>query len=205
MAVLTKSQWKAKLNSFYPRWFFHTEENQDAFIEGVAAIFNQLDQDVSDHIDETFIQTSNDYYLDAHGGERKLERISGELDTQYRLRVRNMGNKTSKATIKEIVDSFLYTGESTILEDWNPTNYVNREAFVDRGTVIIDSIHNAFTILIDNQSHDPYFFVDREYFVDRSNYVGVSIPDEYLFNIISAAVDDAKALGTLYRIIESPE
>jgi len=205
MAVLTKAEWKEKLESFYPRWFFHTEENQDAFMEGIAAIFNQLDQDISDHITETFISTSNNLYLDAHGGERSIDRLSGELDSQYRIRVRNMSNKTDKAAIKDVVDQLLYVGECTILEDWDPKNYVNREAFVGRDTIIIDPIQNAFTILIDNQLHDPYTFVDREYFVDRDNHVGASIEDDYLFNIISAAVDDAKALGTLYRIIERPE
>lgn len=200
---LTKAQWKEKLSSFYPRWYFATEENQDAHLDGIAKIFEQLDGDLDNHISESFIQTSNDLYLDAHGGERSIDRLDEELDTQYRPRVRNLSNQSNRPAIKAIVDALLMVGACAIIEDFEAGVFCNREDFVNRGVIIFDpKILNTFSIIVDKQIHEPYAFVNREYFCDREDFVGTVTTSDYVFNVLVEAVNNAKALGTLYRVIE---
>ena len=201
--ALTKEQWKEKLKSFFPKWYFEEEENQDAHISGIAALFAQLDSDIDAHIAEAFIQTSNDLYLDAHGGERTIPRLDGEKDSEYRARVRNLANQSNKQAIKAIVDALLMVGECTIIEDFEAGVYCNRENFVNRGAIIFDpKILNTFSIIVDKQIHEPYSFVDREYFCNRENFIGTITSSSYVFNLLVEAVNNAKALGTLYRVIE---
>ncbi len=200
---LTKEQWKEKLKSFFPRWYFAEEENQDAHIDGICKIFAQIDSDIDAHIEESFIQTSNDSFLDAHGGERTIPRLEAELDGQYRARVRNIANQSNRPAIKAIVDALLMVGDATIREDSEGGVFCDRRDYVNRGVVIIDpKILNTFSIIVDKQIHEPYAYISREYFCDREDFVGTITTSDYIFNILVEAVNKAKALGTLYRVIE---
>lgn len=202
MALLTQQQWYEKLRSFVPLWYFETEENQVAHMQAVAAVLEASDDDIIDHCDQTFITKATGEFLDEHGFERSLSRIGLELDPQFRNRIRNLGNKSNCPDLQALIDLFLMVGTATITEDYNSAIFANRESFVNRGTVVIDPIEQAFSVLVDKQIHAPYSFVDREYFSDREDYVGTNESSQYVFDLIVQVVNQNKACGVLYRVIE---
>lgn len=203
--ALTKAQWYEKLKGFVPSWFLEEEEYQKAHLMGLAAVMEKLQLEVDNHVAQTFISQSEGEYLDAHGDERNIDRLTNELDAQYQLRVRNLNNTSNIPSIKSIVDKFLIIGESTIIEDYNSAFFFDREAFLNRSYIFFDEIYNAFSVIVEKQIHAPYSFVNRENFLDRSDYVGTTESSDYVFSLILEAVNKAKALGTLFRIIERME
>jgi hypothetical protein len=203
---MTQEQWYNKLKTSFPKWFFQEEENQIALLQGIAKMFSEIETDIDNHIDETFISTAIGLFLDTHGGERSIDRLSGEFDAQYRERIRRLSNQSNKVAIKAIVDSLLMLGQCIIVEDFEGGIFCNREYFVNRAAILIDPlIENTFSIIVDKQLHAPYSFVDREYFCNRGAFVGTIYSSQYIFDLIVEAVNRAKALGTLYRIVERGE
>lgn len=201
----TKAQWYSLLTTWLPQWWFNSVENQEAILYGIAAVLERLDGDLQNHLRETFICQSVSGYMDEHGLERNLTRLSGELDPQFCERIRNIINSSNKPALKALVDALLDVGECTIVEDWEGGTYYNREYCFNRGAVLIDLIYNAFTIIVDRQVHAPYSFYTREYFMTREHFIGTNESSLELFERIVDAINAAKALGTVYRLIERTE
>ena len=202
---MTQAQWYEKLKSFVPGWWFQDVDNQEAWFQAWSLMLSQLDTTVDSHITETFICQSEAAYLNEHGLERNLTRFSGELDSQFCERVRNITNTTSCPAIKAIVDALLEVGEALIRDDYDSYLFYDRENFYSRGELWIDEIWNAFSIIVDKQVHPPYSFYDREYFFDREDFYGQRDSRLELFELIVEAVNRSKALGTVYRLLERTE
>ncbi len=204
MAALTQQQYYEKLRAMVPPEFFEKENINVAIFNGIAAVFARLHQDAEDHFKETMIKYPNatELFLDSHGEERNVERLSAEPDPVYSERVRNITNSSDVPAIKAIVDALLINGESTILENNEARIFASREQFYSRGDLFTEIFYNVFTIVVENQLHDPYSFTDREYFFSREDFLGATESDLAIFQQISAAVDKAKAFGVLYRILE---
>jgi len=198
----TKEQWYSLLSSWVPQWWFNQVQTQEAVMYGFAAVLERLDGDLQDHFTETFICLSKDGYMDEHGLERNLSRLNGELDPEFCQRIRNIVNSSNCPAIKQLVDALLDVGECTIIEDWQGGSFFSREAFFNRGFLLIDLIYNAFSIVVDLQVHAPYSFYSREYFMNREDFVGTNESSFELFERIVDAVNAAKALGTVYRLVE---
>lgn len=201
----TKQQWYDVLITWLPQWWFNSIENQEAVLYGIAAVLERLDSDLQDHLRETFICQSVAGYTDEHGLERNLTRLSGELDPEFCERIRNIVNSSNCPALKQLVDALLDVGECTIIEDWEGGPFFNRETFFNRGSLLVDSIYNAFTIIVDRQVHAPYSFYDRENFMNREDFIGTNESSLELFERIVSAVNSAKALGTVYRLAERLE
>lgn len=197
----TKAQWYAAFSSWLPQWWFQTEENQ-SMLWGFCAVLEKLDASLQEHLAETFILQASSGYLDEHGLERNLNRFTRELDPPFANRIRNIVNSANKPSLKELVDALLDVGECVIREDWEGGAFFSREDFFNRGALFIDLIYNAFTIVVDRQVHAPYSFFDREYFASREHFIGTNESSLTLFENIVEAVNAAKALGTVYRLVE---
>lgn len=206
----TIDDWYKKLKSWIPSWYFLDEidnvnsqsGNQVAHLYALARILSYNDQQAHEHVRSTFIEYAEGSVLDEMGRERKVLRLPGELDAQYRIRIRNISFNGDCPTLKQLIDSVLIAGESKIIEDWNSSLYFNRDFFYNRGDLLLEKIENVFTILVDKQLHEPYSFFDREYFYNRGDFVGTGLSSEYVFELIKAIVDENKAKGTLYRVVE---
>lgn len=200
--MATQEQWFQKLKSWVPSWFFNEEYYNEAVFYALAKVLEELEAKASEHQAETFITQADSGYLDEHGLERNLIRGDFELDPSFSERIRYITNSTSVPAIKRLVDALLAVGECVIVEDYNAGIYLDREVFMNRGNIFIDSIYNVFSIIMDKQVHAPYSFYSREYFCDREDFIGANDSSLELFQLIIEAVDKAKALGTLYRVIE---
>lgn len=201
----TKAQWVEAFNSWLPQWWFQEVENQEDVLYGIAAVLERLEVQLEEHIRETYILTADAGYLDEHGLERNLHRFLGEFDPSFANRIRNIVNSVNGPALKMLVDALLQVGEATLIEDYNAHSFFNREYFLNRGVILIDEIYNAFSIVVDRQVHAPYSFLNREYFTDREDFMGTNESSFELFRNIVDAVNAAKALGIVYRLIERTE
>ena len=200
--MATQAQWYERLKGWVPAWWFEEEENNEAVFQAIAAVCAKLDSVGLQHVTQTFICQAEAGYLDEHGAERNTPRFAGELDVQYRIRVKNIINSSNCPAIKGIVDALLDVGEATIVEDFDSAIFLNSEEFYNRGSILVTEIMNTFSIIVDNQVHAPYSFYTREYFYGREHFIGTNESSLELFQLIVEAVNRAKALGTLYRVIE---
>jgi hypothetical protein len=200
--ALTKQDWYDKLKSWLPSWMFESPEYQEAVYTALAKILSSGQFEAEDFFNQSFITRAAGSYLDLHGQERSVERLPGELDTTYSTRIRNYTNQSNIVSIQALVDALLINGQATISEDYNAQLFFDRDVYASRAQLFIETIINAFTIVVENQRHSPYSFMGREYFMDREDYVGTSESPEELFAAIVAAVNKAKAFGTMYRLYE---
>lgn len=204
MPTFTLQQWQRRFESSLPGWWVtQSEDVQRALLAGAGAVFERLHGQAKEHYDQTFLLLATGVYLDAHGEERNVERLPAEPDDVYRQRVRNIVNSSNYPAIKQIVDQLLINGESIIWEhQYGQFPCFNTESFLNRAEVFTDPKYNTFTIVVDNQIHDPYSFFDREYFLDREDAIGTTESEISLFERIVATVNKSKAFGVLYRLLE---
>ena len=207
--ALTTDQWFAKLRSFVPDNIFEEEEFQKAHWRGIAAVLSQLQLDFDGHFNETFILQADTNVLNEHGAERSLSRTERESNITFADRVRNLTNQSNCPAIKSLVDTFLINGEATIMEPSstksNGLAFANRGTFLNRKTAFAQISYNTFSILVDEQKHAPYSFLNREQFTNREDFVGSNESSDRVFDLIVEAVNDIKALGILYRVIETTD
>lgn len=204
MAELSQSEWYAKLKAFLPNWFWESEEITKAHFEALAGLLEAVQQDVADHVDGTFITRATGEYLDAHGGERRVTRLPGEVDPQYSSRVQNLFNQSNVPDIKAFVDEVLVNGEARLQEDFESVIFADRSWFCNRAAVFTDKpYHNTFSVVVNKQVHEAFSFTSREYFLDREeSFLSTSESLDFVFELIVQIVDDLKAFGTFYRVIE---
>lgn len=201
--ALSKDEWFKKLKNLVPAWVFQDSAENVAIFSGIAKILEQNQQDYEAQIQETFIDTATEDYLNLHGDERSIKQFDNENISAYRERVKKIVNSSNLPAIKSLVDALLIRGESTIIEhDRSVSNFLNRGSFLDRNIIDYDVLYNAFTILIDFQIPDPETFFNRGSFLDREFIGGSNTSSDNVFKNVIDAVNENKAYGTVYRLIE---
>lgn len=200
--AMTQTQWEKRLKALLPSWFFTEENYNQAVISGFAAIFRAIEEDTDTHVLDSMIETSTDGYLDAHGDERQVVRLTDEKDAQYQIRVRNIQSQSDVKSLKAIVDQFLLQGESRVVEDYNLSLFLDADAYLDRGLMLIEDAENCFSIVVEHQVQDAVAFMDDGFFMDVDFFGSDDESSEYVFNLIMEAVNTNKAEGCHYRIIE---
>lgn len=200
---LTKAQWSAKLKDLVPSWVFEKRVENIAVFKGLGATLEAAQEMAVAHVRETFIDTGSDEYVAQHGIERSVTRLPFETLGSYRLRVKRITNRSNKIAIKEIVDALLIRGECTIIEHYDAAlNYYDREIYLDRNIIDFDVLYNAFTIIIDFQIPPARSFLDRGIYLDREFLLGAVTSSDQVFSNVIQAVNENKAFGTVYRLIE---
>lgn len=203
--MATQSEWYLKLRDWVPEWFFASEKYNDAQFQALAKVFSEIEVVLGNHFTETFICESHGAFMDEHGLERNITRFLNELDVTLCERIRNIVNTVNCPSLKGLVDGLLQVGEASIVDDFEASRYYNRELFFNRGDILIDPIYNVFSIIVPKQIHPPYSFYTRENFYNREDFIGTNESPFELFELIVETVNRAKALGTMYRLIERLE
>lgn len=150
---------------------------------GLAKVFERVELDREAHILETFIAQAEDPFLSSHGDERRIERESGESDESYASRIRNLTNAPDLPAIVNQVNSFLLTGTCTSIEHDIEGSFYDLNSFYDTRDILTDIYYDMFTIVIPNQ--------------------GGSAEADAARRSIAVSVNAAKALGTLYQLVET--
>ena len=201
---MSQQSWYNKLRNSVPSWVFEDKNFNESLFQGFAKSLDEMQTNFSDHLGETFIDTATERYLDQHGIERDISRTENELDSSYSSRVKRIKNDSNCVGIKSIVDAFLVNGESQIIEHFNISNFYGRESFLNRDIIDVEVLFNAFTIMVNKQIPTATNFYSREVFLNREFIGGSDTSDINIFNNIVEAVNQAKAFGTVYRLIERP-
>jgi hypothetical protein len=200
--ALTQAQWFDKLKGWVPSWYFETEQYQRAHFMALARLLSDMQASAEALVQETFI-TQADEYLDLHGEERNTDRLEDEENAAYAFRIQNIVNSSYKAAIKRVVDALLLNGTCEIREGWDGFNlYLSRGSFLSRNEFLNDFHYNVLTILVDPQAHVPYSWLDRGSYASRAAYLGSTDASSSVYASIIKAVDNLKALGVLYKIVE---
>jgi hypothetical protein len=204
MAALTQEEWFRKLKSWVPSWWFEQERYQVAVFHAIAKVLSEVQDQADEHVQQTFIAQALAPFLDAHGDERSVDRLTDEIDSVYSPRIRNIVNRSNKIAIKAMVDELLLTGECLVIE--NPDDGpIFGGSFCDRREIFTDRRYDGyFTVLIPRQIALANSYCDRTTFASRGNYAGSlgPLPLESLLSSINTLIFRAKAGGILYRLIE---
>ena len=202
-AKLTQAQWYKQLKGAVPSWVIQKEESAYAALMAMAKMCESLQDKMQDHLDDTYITRAASTVLNTHGAERSVSRLPEELDPSYSVRVQNLFNQSNTLALSSFINNILVAGTARIQEDFDSVIFASREDFCNRASVFLDAPrHNTFSIVVDKQVHDPYSFSDREFFLDRDSFAGTFESLDKVFDLILQIVNDNKALGTFYRIIE---
>lgn len=200
---LTKAQWYAKIKTMVPSWVWAKEAYVQAYFQALAQAVAESQVMVQDHVDDTRILVANLGVLDTHGGERRVDRLTEEIDADYRLRVQNLFNQSNVPDLILFINKVLVAGTARIQEDFDSTPFLDREYFCNRAALFLSlPATNTFSVVVDKQTHAPFSYCDREYFADREDFIGTAESLDRVFTLILKIVGDNKALGTMYRIIE---
>lgn len=202
MTTLSQAEWYRQLVATVPAWATEGEKMQAVFY-AVAKMLAEVQTTANAHVDDTFITRATGTVLDTHGSERSVDRVENELDGSYRIRVQNLLNQSNVPALKILIDSVLVAGTSRIQEDFDSVPFLSRENFCNRAAVFLDEpVWNTFSVIVDKQTHAPFSYSDREYFCDREAFAGTDESLVRVFESLIQLVNDNKAFGTLYRVIE---
>ncbi len=160
------------------------------------------DEDASDQQQATFLLKATAPILDAHGDERGKPRLLGESDALYALRVQRITSQTYYAAIKAFIDSCLVVGECTIYQAPFDSPYFSRGAYCSRASLLIGIKVNYFIVSVPKQNHAPYSFYTRGSYLSRQNFIGSLDTTASTFESIIAGINDMKAFGVMYSIVE---
>jgi hypothetical protein len=199
--ALSQDQWYEKLKGLVQSWVTDNPGSVANF-KAIAKALSEQQTVADNHIAETYIDSSSDEYTAIHGDERSVYRLPGENLSSYKARVKLITNKSNLPAIRDIVQAQLIRGQPTIIEHHNASNFLNRDSYLNRNIIDYQVLYNAFTILIDYQIPEATSFLNRESFFNREFLNGSSISSDEVFSNIIKAVNENKAFGTVYRLIE---
>ena len=179
--------WEEKIRSWLPRHFKAVDN--DAIILALAKVFDTLQGDLSDYIDQTFITEANSEYLNVHGLERGFRRINYgtaqspnlESDTDFANRVRRIKYNRSKAHIIDNVRSVLGVTGVRVVNDYDSNVLDNTDqrantvtvtggTYGNQGPLDLKKRFNCFSVMIDTPERPPLAFFDSEDFYDSGNW-----------------------------------
>lgn len=200
--ALSQAEWLKKLKELVPSWVFEKEHYNESMFDGLAKILQQGQLKYEDHLKETFIDTAEGEFLDIHADERSVVKFPTDTTSSYRQKIKNILNNANCASLKTLVDALLISGESTFIEHYKTGNFYSREGFYNRNLIDVDIVYNAFTVIVDKQIPEATTFMSRENFYSREDVYGSSESLDNIFENIVSTINDNKALGTVYRLIE---
>jgi len=198
----TTLQWLKKIRRFVPSWWFTNEKYAPAVFQAFSSELSGIQEDSDDHFKATFLLQATSPALDAHGAERNKTRLLGESDSIYALRIQRITSQTFRTAIEALVNSLLLVGPCEIFEAPFDSPFCSRSFFCSRGTLLTNVRINFFWIVVPKQLHNPYSFVSRSVFCSRLYFAGSLDVTEIVFNSIIKAVDEMKAFGVMYGVVE---
>lgn len=208
--MASKAEWIVKIKSWVPSWFYMGDgkEVENAMIASMAKVLSTVEADISHQVAQTFIMSSVGGYLDMLGSERSVKRFGLEFDPDYRKRVQAaavISNDNIPALIS-LINKLLIRGKAAIKEDYDLGAYFNRMTFLNRGEIAVTPIWNTFTVVVDRQVHEPYSFFNRGTYFNRSfiggGFVGQAESSAKVFDLMIKTINENKAFGTFFRIVE---
>lgn len=190
--ALTHQQWFEKLRSWVPTWFLDREPGAMPVIEGVfwalAKVAMEVEADMLAVKASTYITQASGGVIDAHGDERGVARLSGEIDSAFAARVSTFGAGSTLAATRDAINSALNGfGVSCSLHEGYDNNSFADEMFVSTsGQSFIFEEHREFN----------FFFVH----IPSTGMPDGPAKDTLHANIIES-IESSKAVGISYDVL----
>lgn len=180
-------------------------QNAGIWFTNMMDAFQEFIQDVYDEMDSIVIQfavsTASGTYLDRHGLDVGVERLSGESDTSYRGRIQDVyrGVCATKPDLECLVNKILaysgFTGTCTIYE-WFNQYWLD---LLDVGQFTVDLPNEVNYGFFLNYSFLNFQGPTRSYREPFFNAIS-SILDDMNWEAIRDIVQRKKASGTTFRL-----
>lgn len=201
--MLSQAQWYARIHAILPDWWWEEEKLQVGHAMGLAKMLEQTQSVADQHVAITFIENADGEFLDEMGAERQRPRLLNEDEGPYRERIRNLYNQANAPALQKIVEALIFTGDAVVRNNPYDAPFFSRECFFNRKWVYSELSYNTFEVVISKQLKAPYSFMGVEYFMSREDCMGAGESDQKLLDSIVAAVEANKALGTVFRFLET--
>lgn len=199
----TQAQWFDHIKKFVPSWQFERDQYNVALFQAIAAEFAAFEEDAEDQYLQTYIMNATTPILNLLGDERGKFQLPSEGTEAFRKRVQRLASETDKTNIKKTVDALLLRGECTIREAGTDSPYCSRGSFVSRESRFLSLINDYFLVVVPSQSHLPYSFLSRDTYASRLNFIGSTVEIAGIYTNMVKAINEQKAFGVLYGIVES--
>ncbi len=198
--ALTLDQWKAKISKWVPSSFFidngvERKDISNAMFYAMAAVFQQVEQDMSDQYDATFILDSEAPILDLLGDERSVPRLPGQLDPSYAINVQNsLFLQVGRLELETVINNALFVGSVFLLENENYGFFDDADISDTQGIPYFDDHYTRWIDLTKWYNWWTAIFPDQN-----------EAPDQFaVFANVIAAIENNKAYGTTYDLEFEP-
>lgn len=177
--------WLQKITSWLPKHFKGRENNP--YLEVMGKLFETLNQDLDDHIEQTFITRANPEFLNVHGEERGFRRINYgteanpnfESDVDFANRIRRIKYNRTHENILDNVRSVLGVTSVRIVDDYESSFLdqtdqratdvqIGAGTFGNQGPLDLKKRLNCFSLIIDTPDRPPLSFFDSRYYYDSN-------------------------------------
>lgn len=177
--------WQEKITSWLPKHFKGREN--DPYITVLGRLFETLNQDLNDYIDQTFITRANNEFLDVHGEERGFRRINYgteqapnfESNLDFSNRIRRIKYNRTHENIIENVRSVLGVTDVRVVDDYDASFLdntdqrativnINQSEYGNIGPLDFKKRWNCFSVIIDTPDRPPFNFFDSDSYYDSN-------------------------------------
>jgi len=155
MGPRTADAIRQQIRDLGPWWLRDAAEVEDAIFQAFAKVFERIEAAEQTLFDRTFIGLADGSWLDQHGQEREISRLTGESDAGYRPRIQTIEDKVTIPAVVAGVNAVLLVGVATLEEHQQDGFYltnagsVSPSGFLDNGTLYEGS--RCFTVTIQHQ------------------------------------------------------
>lgn len=207
----TTQEWYDQLESWVPSWFFEALGTNRAHFWGLAALLSSHEAGAIKKLEDTFIEKATGRFLDHLGLERGIERLPGESDELYRLRIKNIFSQVDKPSIQAVVEAI--AGPLSLVQEYHEAhNFANSGAYANIGHLFLEDRYNHFWVFIDRIENlfPPASYMEVDAFLDSATFLVDNDFDweidpgdgEANFQDIFDAINAVRAAGVRFVLVE---
>jgi hypothetical protein len=204
---LTVQQWLAKVNATLPGWWLEDADHSilRSHMIGMAAVMQALEENLCQHLDETYLTLCGDDTIDVYAAERLVPELGYTGDARND-QVREIRSRMHLEGIRERVSLLLDDPTVNVINGYPTEPCVMIDAdYDDNEEDILDwsALTNFFSVIVGQQILSADSYVDRAQYVDRDVFAGST--DHGVSPVtenIKKVVDHYKGSGFLYRIFQ---
>ena len=213
---------REKMLSWMPKHF--RDGDYELYISATAACFEDLKTKIDDFFKETRILSSNSKYLDIHGRERGLARVSygtgqtaiRESDINFANRVQRIKYNLTKQNIIDNVISVLGITNVIVKNDSEMESFfegvqdkrastvdLGGESYGNYGPLDLNLRNKCFSVMIEVVEQPPESFYDDGKFYNDGTFMGSKAItlDDAIVEVIKTLIKQKSPAGAGFRIL----
>ena len=213
---------REKMLSWMPAHF--RTQDYELYVSAAAAVFEDLKVNINDMFEETYISEAGSRYLDVHGRERGLSRVTygtppntvQESNTDFARRISRIKYTRTKENIIANVVSVLGFTEVEVRNDEDQANFFSgasdkRAVNVDLGTesfglygpLDLKLRRKCFSVLLRTPIPNPLSYYDDSFFFDDGAFMDTreNIINNAIIEVLKTLIKQKAPAGAGFRIL----